>query len=53
MTVRELGDGRIFDPSHEAGGLLWRDVTIKAESVPLRLSVGAHLLLWVEINTAL
>jgi hypothetical protein len=49
-SARELGDERIFDPSHEAGALRWRDVTIRMESAPLRRAVGAHSLLWVEID---
>ena len=50
LTVRELGDARVFDPSQEAGSLRWREITVNAEGFPFRLTVGAHALLWVEIN---
>lgn len=49
ISARELTDARIFDPSHEAGGLHWRDMEIKNET-PLRLPVNSHSLLWIEFD---
>ena len=50
VTVKELGDGKIFDPAHARGGLRWRDVAATSAGFPLRLSMPAHSMLWVDVE---